>query len=88
MDLNGCAVLILNNNPYKGKILWIEWAWTDNPNISKKGFKMMEDLAQKVGAGRIAGAMTRGFKAISRKYGFKEVYRVMEKEVKTNVEKD
>jgi len=89
MDLNGCAVLILNNNPYKGKILWIEWIWNDgkNPDLSKKGLKIIEDLAQKLGADRIAGAMRKGFKAVSKKYGFKEAYRVMERIMEKEVKK-
>ena len=48
-------------------------------------------MARQLGADRVAGSMTRGFKAVSRKYGYKEAYRVMEKiikkEVKKNVEK-
>ena len=89
-DLNSCAVLLLNNNPVKGKILWIEWAWSDGKDLKLglKVFKKIEELAQKLEADRIAGAMTRGFRAVSKKYGFKEAYRVIEKEVKKNVEKD
>ena len=87
-ELNGCAVLFLNNNPVKGKILWIEWIWTDSKNfsLSKKGLEVIEDLAQKLGADRIAGAMTKNFNAVCKKYGFREAYRVMEKEVKKNEE--
>lgn len=89
-DLNGCVVTFMKNNPIKGKILWLEWAWSDGKdfNLSKKGMEKIEDLAQKLGADRIAGAMTRGFKAVHRKFGFKEAYRVIEKEVKKNVEED
>lgn len=92
-DLNSCAVLFLNNNPVKGKILWIEWAWSDGKDLKLglKVFKKIEELAQKLEADRIAGAMTRGFGAVLRKYGFKEAYRIVEKLVKrgeNNVEKD
>lgn len=89
-ELNGCAILLLNNVPIKGKILWIEWAWTDGKdfNLSKKGLKGIEDLAQGLGADRIAGAMTKGFKAVFRKFGFREAYRVMEKVVEKEVRKE
>ena len=74
----------------KGKILWIEWAWSDGKDLKLglKVFKKIEELAQTLKADRIAGAMTRGFGAVFKKYGFKEAYRVIEKEVKKNVEKD
>jgi len=89
-DLTSCAVLFLNNNIAKGKILWIEWAWSDGKDLKLglKVFKKIEEMAQILKADRIAGAMTRGFRAVSKKYGFKEAYRVIEKEVKKNVEKD
>ena len=93
-ELNGCMVILLKNNPVKGKILWVEWAWTDGKDLKlgKRFIEKTEDLARQLGASRVAGAMTRGFKAVSRKYGYEEAYRVMEKiiekEVKENVEKD
>jgi hypothetical protein len=90
-ELNGCAVLLLNNIPLKGKILWIEWAWTNGKDLTlgKRGMEIIMDLAQKLKADKIAGAMTRGFKAMFRKYEFKEAYRVLEIEVKKeNVEKN
>ena len=92
-NLSGCIVALLKNIPVKGKILWIEWAWTDGKDlkIGKQLIEAAEDSARLLGAGRVAGAMTRGFKAVSRKYSYKEAYRVMEKiiekEVKKNVEK-
>jgi len=92
-NLSGCIVAVLNNIPVKGKILWIEWAWTDGKDLKlgKKLIEAAETLAQQWGASRVAGAMTRGFKAVSRRYGYKEAYRVMEKKIKEvnkNVEKD
>lgn len=89
MELNSCVVMFLKNNPVKGKILWLEWCWSDGKDLKlgNKVFERMEDLAQKLGAKRIACAMTRGYKAVEKRYGLKEAYRVMEKEVRTNVEK-
>ena len=89
-ELNSCAVTLVNNVPSKGRILWIEWAWSDGKdlNLGKKVLKRMEEIAQKIEANTIAGAMQRGFGGVLRKYGFKVSYRVIEKEVKKNVEKD
>jgi len=88
MELNACIVMLLKNNPVKGKILWIEWAWSDGKDLKlgNKVFEKVEDLAQKLGAKRIAGAMERGIKAVYKKYGLERAYEVVEKEVKTNVE--
>jgi len=82
-ELNTCVVMFLNNNPVKGKILFLEWAWSDGKNLelSKKVFEKVEDLAQKLGAKKIACAMTRGYKAVGKRYGLKEEYRVMGKDV-------
>jgi len=90
MELNTCVVMFLNDNPVKGKILWIEWAWTDGKDLKlgNKVFEKVEDLAQRLGAKRIAGAMERGIEAVYKKYGLKQAYVVVEKEVKTNVGKD
>ena len=89
-ELNSCVVTLLNNNPVKGKILWLEWCWSDSKDLSlgKKVLERLEDLAQKLGANKIAGAMQRGFAAVLRKYDFKVAYKVIEKDVKKNVEKD
>ena len=89
-ELNTCVVTFLNNVPIKGRVLWIEWAWTDGKDLKlgKTVMEATEELARQIGANRVAGAMTRGFKAVLRKYGFKEAYRVIEKEVSENVEKD
>ncbi len=89
-ELNTCIVILLKNNPVKGKILWIEWAWSDGKDLKlgNKIFEKVEDLARRLGAKRIAGAMERGIEAVYKKYGLKQSYIVVEKEVKTNVEKD
>ena len=86
-ELNSCAVMLLNNHPTKGKILWIEWAWSDGKNL-KLGievFKKIENLAQRLGADKIAGSMTRGLKAVYKKYGFITAYTVIEKKVEKEV---
>lgn len=92
-DLNSCMVTFMKNNPVKGKILWIEWAYSDGKdlNLGNKVFEKLEDLAQKLGASRIAGSMERGLAGVAKKYGLKKAYTVVEKmvkEVKNDVKKD
>ena len=83
-ELNTCLVTFIKNNPVKGKILFIEWAWTNSKSLelSKKVFDKVEDLAQRLGVNKIAASMTRGFRAVERRYGLKEEYRVVAKDVK------
>lgn len=90
MELNTCVVMFLKNNPVKGKVLWIEWAWSDGKDLKlgNRVFEKVEDLAQRLGAKRIAGAMERGIEAVYKKYGLKQAYIVVEKEVKNNVEEN
>ena len=93
-ELSSCAVLFLNNNPIKGKVLWIEWVWSDGKDLRMglRAMKKIEELAQKLGVDRIAGVTIRGLEAIYKKYKFKEactiVEKVIKKEVKNNVEKN
>ena len=83
-DLNACVVLLLKDNPIQGKVVWIEWAWTDGKDLKLglKIFEKVEDLAQKLKADKIAGAMTRGLKAVSKRYGLNTAYTVIEKIMK------
>jgi len=86
-DLNACVVLLLKDNPIQGKVVWIEWAWTDGKDLKLglKIFEKVEDLAQKLKADKIAGAMTRGLKAVSKRYGLNTAYTVIEKIMKKEV---
>ena len=82
-ELNTCIVMLLKDNPIKGKVLWIEWAWSDGKNLElgNKVFEKVEDLAQRLGAKRIAASMERGIEAVYKKYGLKQEYIVVSKEV-------
>ena len=84
LELIACAVAFLNNNPVKGKIVWIEWAWTktDNLTIGLKMFERIEELAKAWGATRIAAAMTRTLAGVAKKYKMKKAYTVVEKVLK------
>ena len=88
--LNCCIVLFIKDNPVKGRILWIEWAWanTKSKSLSKKVFEKIEEVARKANANKVAGAMTHGFNAVFKLYGLKEEYRVMAKDVKKDVIKN
>ena len=86
MELNTCIVMLLKNNPIKGKVLWIDWAWSDGKNLKlgNKVFEKVEDLAQRLGANRIAASMERGIEAVYKKYGLEQEYVVVSKEVRKN----
>ena len=90
VELIACAVILLNENPVKGKIVFIEWAWTNAKftDIGKKMFEKIEEFAKAWGAKKIAASMTRGFKAVNKIYGIKEEYRVMSKDIKEVVKND
>ena len=89
-ELNCCVVTFINNNPVKGKILFIEWAWSDAKSLalSKKVFDKIEELARIINANKVACSMTRGYKAVGKRYGLKEEYRVMAKDVKKEFKKE
>lgn len=93
LEISSCVVIFVNENPVKGRIVWIEWAYSNGKDLklSKKVFEKIELLAKNIKASRIAGAITRGEKALFRRYGLKESYIVVEKEIKegdNNVEKN
>lgn len=93
LKISSCVVIFVNENPVKGRIIWIEWAYSNGKDLklSKKVFEKIELLAKNIKANRIAGAITRGEKALFRRYGLKESYIVVEKEIKegdNNVEKN
>ena len=89
-ELNVCVVMFVKNNPVKGLILWVEWAWTDGKNLSlsKNVWDRIEEIAQQLKANKIACAMVRGFRAVGKRYGLIEEYRVMSKSVKEVVKND
>ena len=84
LELIACAVAFLLNNPLKGKIIWLEWCWTDGKDldIGNKMFERIEDLAKTWGATRIAAAMTRTIAGVAKKYKMKKAYTVVEKILK------
>jgi len=81
--LSSCVVFFIKNNPVKGKVLWIEWAWTDGKSLKlgMEVFKKLEDLARKLQVNRIAASMTRGLKAVYKRYGLTVAYTVVEKKI-------
>ena len=86
LEISSCVVIFIKEVPGKGRIVWIEWAYSSGKDLklSKKVFKKIEEFAENIKASRIAGAVTRGEKALFRSYGLKEAYIVVEKIVKEN----
>lgn len=86
LEISGCVVIFIKEIPEKGRVVWIEWAYSNGRDLklSKKIFDKIEELAKDIKASRIAGAVTRGEKALLRRYGLKEAYIVVEKIVKEN----
>ena len=84
LEISCCVVIFINENPVKGRIVWIEWAYSNGKDLrlSKKVFEKIEEFAKNIKASRIAGAVNRGEKALFRRYGLKEAYIVVEKIVK------
>lgn len=86
LEIICCVVIFVKENPVKSRIVWIEWAYSNGKDLklSKKVFEKIEEFAKSIKASRIAGAITRGEKALFRRYGLKEAYIVVEKIVKEN----
>ena len=80
--MEGCIVLTTINS-LEGIFLWIDFCWVDKhkDNLGKELLEATEKIAKELGITRIAGRVTRGLEGAERKYGFKEDYRVIAKEV-------
>lgn len=89
LEISSCVVIFVKENPVKGRVVWIEWAYSDGSSLklSKKIFDKIGEFARDIKANRIAGAITRGEKAIFERYGLKETYIVVEKIIEKEVEK-
>ena len=86
LEISSCVVIFIKEIPGKGRIVWVEWAYSNGKDLelSKKVFDKIEEFAKNIKASRIAAAVTRGEKALFRRYGLKEAYIVVEKIVKEN----
>ena len=84
LEISNCVVIFIKEIPVKGRVVWIEWAYSNGKDLelSKKVFDKINELAKDIKASRIAAAITRGEKALFRRYGLKEAYIVVEKKLK------
>lgn len=83
--MEGCVVLTTINS-LEGVFLWLDFVWVakHKENLGKEILEATEKIAKELGITRIAGRVTRGLEGAEKKYGFKECYRVIDKEVKQN----
>lgn len=82
-ELNGCMV-VSRQKDKRGEYLWIDLAWID-PRYPKLHLKFHDELVGtcKVrGIKRIQTKMKRGYNAMEKLYGAKEIAKILEKEVK------
>lgn len=94
LEISSCVVIFIKEIPVKGRVVWIEWAYSNGKDLelSKKVFDKINEFAKDIKASRIAGAITRGEKALFRRYGLEEAYIVVERKINkegdNNVEKN
>ena len=88
-ELNACAVLLIKIDPFEGNTIWLQWVWSNehDSELGKKYVNKMEDIARKLKIKKIVGATKRNTEAFFRKYGFKETYKIIEREVDINENK-
>jgi len=80
--LNGCVVVSKHLDKI-GEYLWVDFAWIDPQYLHLKE-KFEEEImtaCRDRGIKRIQARMNRGFKAMEKLYGVKEIARILEKEV-------
>ena len=81
-ELNGCMVISKQRDKV-GEYLWLDFAWID-PHCTGLRGKFQEEImsiCKDRGISRIQARMSKGFKAMERLYGMKEIARIIEKEV-------
>jgi len=81
-ELNGCMVLSRQRDK-RGEYLWIDLAWIDSrcPKLHVKFRDEVMKTCKIIGIKRIQGKMKRGFDAMEKLYGAKEIAKILEKEV-------
>jgi len=81
-ELNGCMVLSRHIDKM-GEYLWIDFAYIDShcPHLKEKFEEEIVGDCKIWGIKRIQARMNRGFKAMEKLYGAKEIARIIEKEV-------
>lgn len=81
-ELNGCMV-VSRQRDKKGQYLWIDLAWMDPhyPKLHQKFHDELLETCKNLGIKRIQAKMKKGYNAMERLYGAKEIAKILEKEV-------
>lgn len=80
--INGCVVVSLIVPSLLAKpIFWIDFIYSDNSEVTKRLANAVENLAKFHKITKISGSMKRGSDAIIKRYGYKEDYIVISKEM-------
>lgn len=81
-EMKGCMV-VSRQRDKRGQYLWIDFAWIDS-HYPKLHIKFRDEIigtCKVRGIKRIQGKMKRGFDAMEKLYGAKEIAKILEKEV-------
>lgn len=80
--VEGCLVVsIVHPAMVEKPIMWIDFVYSDNTEVARKLSQAAENIAKVHGVRKISGSMKRGSDAIIKRYGYKEDYIVISKEV-------
>jgi len=80
--MNGCMV-VSRQRDKRGQYLWIDLAWVDShyPKLHLKFRDELLETCKNLGIKRIQAKMKKGYDAMERLYGAKEIAKILEKEV-------
>ena len=84
--MNGCIVLLKTVDIIGDRILFVLFQWRDShyPKLARESIEFASELASNNGVSKIVFTNSRKTKVVERatkKYGFRKVYDVFEKEV-------
>ena len=82
--INSCVVVSVGKNIIDDLALYVIFIWIDShyPTLWKKYLEFVENVAKEFKAKKIIGSTKRdGFGKKLEKFGYKETYRIIEKEV-------
>lgn len=83
-EINGCLVLSVGKNLISDLSLFVIFIWIDkkSPKLWKKYLDFVENVAKEFKVKKIIGSTKRmGFERKLKEFGYKETYRIIEKEI-------
>jgi hypothetical protein len=83
-EINGCLVLSVGKNLISDLSLFVIFIWIDkkSPKLWKKYLDFVENVAKEFKVKKIIGSTKRmGFERKLEEFGYKETYRIIEKEI-------